>query len=409
MYIKQTHPLTRHFGRNTADNFTMDNASVLPADNATISDDNASDISTDVHYKMMDNTRIWFTIIFVPLGVVGNILCLLVVLQKQNHSISCSVYMGALAVMDTVVLLGSGMRMYMKYHCAVEIMTEFCKASAYIVLTSSQCGSMIILALLLERVIVVTKPLKAAPILSPKRALLIIFVIFILLAVFNVPQIFAFTVGCKQMKGCQPTALSTVTTAAYSFFVLFISGILPLFGILVMNLIILCAIKPKKSKKRQAKNRATQKRSRLGSVSHTETSQMDSADGDSAISTISRSGSILRSNLETDPICGVDEVDISVRQAGGKGKEKTEKQLTMMTVVMTTAFLVCVTPYYIRTLLLALVDVQNRIVIDWTNTVARILIVFNSAINFFIYIATGSKFRSDLVNLFRVKCKGGQT
>ena len=49
----------------------------------------------------------WFPII-VPIGLVGNLLSPLVILHKKNRQISCSIYMAALAVIDSFMLLFGG-------------------------------------------------------------------------------------------------------------------------------------------------------------------------------------------------------------------------------------------------------------------------------------------------------------
>ena len=61
---------------------------------------------------LLSNIKFWWITIVMPVGIVGNILCLLVVSQKQNRSISCSMYMGALAVCDSFVLIGKSMQTY---------------------------------------------------------------------------------------------------------------------------------------------------------------------------------------------------------------------------------------------------------------------------------------------------------
>ena len=147
---------------------------------------------------LISNTKFWWNTIIIPVGIVGNILCLLVVSQKQNRSISCSVYMGALAVCDTLVLIGKSMQTYVGY---VHTLSSLCTAVFYIQFTFSQSGSMIILALLLERVIAVTKPLKATLILSPKRALIITFILIVLMAMFNIPRLFrVYPANAEKMK-----------------------------------------------------------------------------------------------------------------------------------------------------------------------------------------------------------------
>ena len=115
---------------------TMDRSTSV--DNSSM-DSNTSLVSTNFHY-IIYNIRFWFTVITVPIGVMANLLCLLVVLQKKNRSLSCSMYMGALAMADTLVLLTNGSRIYAEFGPVDRINGAFCKASGYVLLTSSQCG-----------------------------------------------------------------------------------------------------------------------------------------------------------------------------------------------------------------------------------------------------------------------------
>ena len=188
---------------------------------------------------LINSISFWWNIIIMLVGIVGNILCLLVVSQRQNRSISCSVYMGALAVADSLMLLSRSLQMYVIYGALNVNVTM-----TVLICTSSQSGSMIILTMLLERVIAVTKPLKAAVLLSPKRALIISLMIPTVLSIFNIPQMFSYT--AKRMYKMQLVCVvldgTIVTDNLYSMVTLFMSSIVPLFGILVMNLIILCAV-----------------------------------------------------------------------------------------------------------------------------------------------------------------------
>ena len=347
------------------------------------------------HLNLMDHARFWWSCFVIPIGIVGNIMCLLVVCQKQNRSISFSVYMGGLAVCDTLTLAANGLQTYVLHRGGEMLVSNFiicCKTGIFVFLTSSQCGSMIILALLLERVIVVTNPLKAALQMSPKRSLIIVIIICMLLIGFNIPQPISFTARKRPVNFCTATKGSVVTTHAYRMISLFISGILPLFGILIMNLIILCVIKSsKRSKKKQPRKRNSSKRWAVSEAS-TSTSHHHTE-----LSTISS----LHDKALGHGECAVDDVDIRIKQ--DSKTVKRENQLTAMTVVMTVAFFICVAPYYVRAWLGASPYLGNVIVRSWASVIVRNLLLLNSAINFFLYAMSGSKFRSDLMTLFQIK------
>ena len=317
--------------------------------------------------------RFWWSIIIIPVGIVGNILCLLVVSQKQNRSISCSVYMGALAVADMFVLIGRSLLMYVVYAPGVygtskyslNTSTVICKAIGFMFFTLSQSGSMIILAMLLERVIAVTKPLKAAVLLSPKRALIISLMIPTVLSIFNIPHlIYTFSYKTRRIMTMSMECMNVdgifLTSRIYSIVTLFISGILPLFGILIMNLIILFAVKSSKFSWRKRLNKRGSKNSQRLRTSDERTrsttlAASTSSDGTKAMSSLS-STSVATDNMKLSisamdiSNCN-DKSDIREKQMNSqqnkekKRKEimnKRDRQLTVMTVVMTLTFLICV-------------------------------------------------------------------
>ena len=105
------------------------------------------------------------------------------------------------------------------------------------------------------------------------------------------------------------------------------------------------------------------------------------------------------------PARNTDSVDVSVNQ--GRMISKREKQLTTMTVVMTTAFFLCIMPLYVHITVFYFVDwrcdARLTAILWWGSAIAHCLNVLNSAINFFIYVMTGSKFRADLMTLLHLK------
>ena len=264
--------MTHHFNKDMVD--IMDNTTSVMYEDNSLMNGNISDTSVDFDFKTIRDSCFWFTVIITPIGLVGNILCLLVVSQKANRSISCSAYMGALSVTGLLVLLANAAQAFGEYVSVVRVSRWFCKATFHMLHTFTQCGSWIILALLLERVIAVTKPLQAKMLLNPKRSLIIIIAIVIVMAVLNIPLIFTYTIKTgRPMGSCVATRavlpnLGSIYFTVFCFVMLFIAGGLPLLGILIMNLITVCVIKSPKRKKKQRRPHSSQKR-RLAPASKT--------------------------------------------------------------------------------------------------------------------------------------------
>ena len=259
---------------NMSDQFNNTTASSVEYETDNTTGNAASLVHIKSQVQLIRSSLFWWHIIIVPVGIVGNVLCLLVMSQKQNRSVSCSVYMRALAVADTIHLITKGF-----YVLAFLEMSNFieetaslmCKVLTYCLLTSSQSGVLIIMALLTERVIAVCKPIKAAIILSPNRALIITFIIVAFASLFNIPTIFAATPKKSMVNiDCASDALAKLGYIIHSIVGLFINGVLPLVSILVMNLMILYTIKSSKAafcKQKKTKKYHTQTRERITSVS----------------------------------------------------------------------------------------------------------------------------------------------
>ena len=404
-------------------------------------------VANNDQMELKNNINFWWNAVIIPIGIVGNILCLLVVSQKQNRSISCSVYMGALGVADCLVLIAKGMGIYMISSPVGVFHKYVCKVMAFILSASSQSGSVIILTLLAERVIVVTKPLKAASLLTPKRALVITLILVLLLALFNIPVILS---GTALVTGqCMAVPGSSAASVIYNVLTVFISGVLPLCGILIMNLIILCAIKSSvRITKKQRSKKCGSYRQRIDTISQKIDSKKLPGPADSHNIEMSMSSVSARVDPSTDgePACGVSDVDVTARhQAPTEGApacsvsdvdvivrhhpesdcvpacsvsdvdegtkqqqekmSKRQKQLTIMTMAMTMAFVICVMPWYSVRVILLVNDWPlwgYSSTLDLVTMVLHNLYVLNSAINFFLYAMAGSKFRSDLMTLLHL-------
>lgn len=157
-----------------------------------------------------------------------------------------------------------------------------------------------------------------------------------------------------------------------------ISGVIPFFAILTMNLMILCAVKSsRKQKKRHA-----------GRKHHNAT-----------ISHISK---------KSDPrreVCRKDDIKAEITEHQDDKMSKIEWQLTVMTMVVTLTFLFLTVPKYAQQVAFINIDWQSSfqglVHFGWSALVTQQLYMLNSAINFFLYIVSGSKFRSDLKTLFK--------
>jgi hypothetical protein len=74
-----------------------------------------------------------------------------------------------------------------------------------------------------------------------------------------------------------------------------------------------------------------------------------------------------------------------------------------MTIVMTTVFLVCSVPRYAHYMVYAEIETMDSlssyIGYIWSASTTSNLMVLNSAINFYLYVMTGARFRADVIRL----------
>ena len=380
--------------------------------------------------QLIESSYFWFHIIVVPVSIVGNVLCFLVMSQKQNRSISCRVYMSALAMADTLHLLTKGFSALgfpEMSNFKEETASLVCKVIKYCLFTSSQSGVLIILALLIERVIAVRKPMKAALILSPSRALIITLIIVAFASLFNVPSIFVasarkftVTVTCASFE-----AMGKLGYIIHSIVGLFINGVLPLVSILVMNLMILYTIKLSNAafgKQKKTKKYHTQTRERITSVSgtidilkRTDETMENSRDITASMSSAPDTTASATPRTETRHTSQSDwEADQEGKHTSAsrslasrsRSQSQRDRQLTVMTVAMTLVFLLCTVPFLVLIVVWRNIEYQSsaRHQIMWLlSRIVSSLATLNCAINCYMYILTGSKFRSDLKKLFRCR------
>ena len=339
----------------------------------------------DPQVDLLFTIRFWWYITVIPIGIIGNMLCVLVLSKKENHAVSSNVYMRALAIVDTMALIGQGgitiLINWLTNVIDLKKQNIMCKVFAYFVFSASYSGTLIILALLMERVIVVTQPLKAAVLLSPKRAMLVVIILTMVSFAYNIPFIFSAVMVDHFGLQCISAPGVGQISAIYHMSKVVLSGVVPLVAILTMNLTILCAVK---SSQHQQKHLSAQQHqtTKCGALN-------DCADPD-------QSGQVISKD------------EVKPATAGNQqNRSNTERQLTIMTVVLTLTFLCLTMPKYAHQFTFTNIDWQHSpemvITFGWSAMTTQELYILNHAINFFLYVMTGSKFRQDLRAMFQCK------
>ena len=205
-----------------------------------------------------------------------------------------------------------------------------------------------------ERFYSIIRPHKAASFNTVKRAKITIAFIVIFSVLYNLPHLF---ISAFDGEGCIPygNVVEKLNNLVYYWLTVTVVFVLPFVLLLTMNSIIINALR---------------KRS-------------------------------------TGPLKSTSKSDDQVDKEGGTSKTKNaEMQIFVILLLVTFAFLILTTPGYMMLLYVMLVD-QTKTPKTFAGyylfyNIGQTTYYTNNAINFFLYVISGQKFRTDLCNLFRI-------
>ena len=221
---------------------------------------------------------------------------------------------------------------------------------------SSTCSVLLILKMTFERFYSIIKPHKAASFNTVKRAKIAIVMIVVLGILFNVPHIFMST---HEGRECVPWAkgMESVIAQLHFYASFTINFAFPFVSLLTMNSFII----------------------------HT---------------------------LRTRSMINITKSEGQGHNEGQTSKLKsTDKQIFVLLLLVTFAFLILTTPAYFLILYVNFVNYTKspRSFADYylVYNIGQKTYYTNYGINFFLYVISGTKFRSDLVNIFNCKHEQG--
>ncbi|XP_064622278.1 somatostatin receptor type 4-like [Lineus longissimus] len=208
-------------------------------------------IKADTYLELQIKTALEFVTksfaVYLPLGILGNVVSFLVTTTKENRRISTCVYMSALAAMDSMVLLALASYMFLWTFGLGFSLDEstIAKVHLFIWYSANTFGmsSGIFLALMsIDRAIVVQFPLKARTICTPssaKKALSFFFVP----ALININFFFTFKVHKDKLTGAiteilyhpDPPWVETVV----GLYILIVGTAIPFIIIISCNILII--------------------------------------------------------------------------------------------------------------------------------------------------------------------------
>ena len=299
-----------------------------------VSSDNYPDMNEFQLFRIGRNIQRFFFISIFPLFFFCNIVCLLTMIQKHNRGYSTCVFMAALAVNDNLVMLFSLITWMAAELNIFNLFTPLaCSFVVYFSHVLWTLSSYIITTMTYDKMYGIVWPHKSKDKCTAGRARLTCLVVAILAIVFFIPLgFFARLNGNNCIRYSQETWYVTL----YAHISMIVHPLLPFASVLTMNSIILFKLCKRKS------------------------------------SGISTSTAI----------------------------QKAQKQLIIMLLSISSTYLVLTIPFEAREIYLYYVTYANTPEGFAENffafAVTHELITVNSGINFFLYLLSGRKFRTDL-------------
>ena len=330
---------------------------------------------TDTFIKMGVAIHTCWLPIIIPVGLIGNIISLFVLLRSHNRRISCCVYLAALAVFDCGVLC-IGAYYWAVYVIDDIIMTEvLCKVLVYLFQLFSQTGMMMILIMSVDRFLAICIPLRAVIYCTAKRAKLTTVVVCLLQIVYCVPHFFITKLVDEQT--CVTFASNDIFTRVYALFNVLINSALSFVVIFCANVAVIISLR-NRSKSFVSKQSC---RKFAGKPDNNQDTK-DYSD-------------ISNSSYQT----GVDSGRFSSH----------DNQLACILLLVSFTYLFLTLPQYVRYTVYTFVDYSKTtetynvyfLLYHLTNK----LYYTNSAVNFILYCMSGKRFRRDVKGLFeRWRC-----
>ena len=302
------------------------------------------------------------------------------------NRVSTYSYLAVLSVADTVVLFVGLFRMWMAELTGNDVRNRTqwtCKTINALGSIISDYSVWLIVAVTFERYVAVCRPLAASEICRKSRAFAIMAALLVLLTCTNVH--FFWTTELHDVTQCDVTAYACEPAEGYAILVVeiwpwvdaLIYSLLPLFMIVVFNSLII--------------------RTLAHSNRHRDvTSTRDSSRG---MLRMRRSKSRTLSG-ECSGGGGV------IRKSSSSSESST--RLTVMLLTVSFTFLITTLPMNITLICTTFwnsyaKDVAVGAKFKLIRTIAEMLMYANHSMNFFLYCATGNKFRQELLAVFRRK------
>ena len=308
---------------------------------------------TQSTYKIATFISIYWFPILLPIGFFGNILSFIVMIKSNNRKMSTCIYMAAISVNDSALMAVAFHLWLMSITSKVQPTSVSGWLTPYLSAVVLQNSTFQILAMTIDKYIAIKWPHKAALYSTPRRAKIILFGIFIFVAIYNIPHI-VFEVVLNGR--CYAYSIKHVAAKVHSWLSFVLNGVIPFSTLIYMNFVI--------------------------------------------VKTVRRSRTLFGNNdTITTTDCSTNKINKAMETKQQNRFKNVERQLTIMLLLVTTLFLILLIPTYIRFIYTSFVKATTPSRFAGHELFTRVshnLYTTNSCINFFLYCISGKKFRNDL-------------
>lgn len=311
-------------------------------------------------YRLERALMLYVPPIFLILGTVGNLLSFIILMRRSMRRYSTYLYLATLSITDTLVLYIGLLRLWVGELTGYDPEDQsdgMCKAINLVGYTISTYSVWLIVAVTVERFVAVCYPLRAPSLCNRRRACHVMLGLLVTLFCINLHFIWTAQITIEQEKQYCDGGSNYVTlvTVVWPWVDACLYSILPSSVILILNIIII-------------RNVITAKKSRA---------EMQSAGG-----------------RKPDPRRG----------------HETSYKLTFMLLTISFSFLITTFPMNISLISTPFYSTySNRDPIiarfNLVRAITTLLMFINHSINFFLYCATGQKFRQQLILMMCHRCQ----
>ena len=338
-------------------------------------------------YRVVKRLMLYVPPVLVVLGTFGNILSFMILRRRVMLKVSSYHYLAVLAVADSLVLYVGLMRLWLGELTGYDLHDSshwLCKVTISIGYSASDLSVWLIIAVTVERYIVVCFPLHASTVISTRRAKWLIGCLTLLMFGINLHFLWTVEIVEQPVKGmnvgyCEAAPhYQYLVNDVWPWIDAFIYSFVPFIVIIILNILIILEVVE-----------ARAHRLRLQSTPqhhyHSRTPRF-------------RRGIRHQTNNNMTMATGC-------RRSCGPGEGL---KLTVMLLTVSFTFLMTTLPMNVCLIVTAFWQVENHTLkqtmqLHLAKTIAELLMYVNHSINFGLYCATGHKFRQQIVYLLRCK------